>query len=365
MFGDNTPTTHDQEGGAARRTPDKSLASLAFRRVSVAAASGLLLAGATVATARAAQADPGATSATASTATVNPATHNPRGTLAVTVQGRRLTVHGTATDPDTSRAVLVVVYINGRARTTLPANGAGSSYAWTVVVPYGRVLAGARALNVGAGDTNTVLGNKFVSIINPATRNPRGIAHLSLTGRHVTFTGIVTDPDAPNRSLTVRIVNNGRTISSSHTDGRHRFTVRAVLPYGTDKFGVLANNIGMGTGNPALAKYTMRFARPWTQQYQGAQAIAAQMVAARGWSQADMQAHVKLWTKESGWSTGAANPSGAYGIPQALPGSKMAAFGANWRTSATTQIAWGLNYIAGRYGNPCAAWAHSVADNWY
>ncbi|MDQ1690900.1 MAG: hypothetical protein QOD87_1008, partial [Pseudonocardiales bacterium] len=72
-----------------------------------------------------------------------------------------------------------------------------------------------------------------------------------------------------------------------------------------------------------------------------------------------------LWTKESGWRTDAANPSGAYGIPQALPGSKMSAAGADWQTSASTQITWGLGYIAGVYGTPCAAWAHSQATNWY
>ena len=61
----------------------------------------------------------------------------------------------------------------------------------------------------------------------------------------------------------------------------------------------------------------------------------------------------------------AANPSGAYGIPQALPGSKMGAFGGDWRDSATTQIEWGLDYIDGRYGNPCGAWSAFGAKGWY
>ena len=96
-----------------------------------------------------------------------------------------------------------------------------------------------------------------------------------------------------------------------------------------------------------------------------AQSIAHEMVLARGWSESDFTALVNLWNKESGWRTTAANPSGAYGIPQALPGSKMASAGADWQTSATTQITWGLGYIAGRYGTPTAAWAHSQAYNWY
>ena len=61
----------------------------------------------------------------------------------------------------------------------------------------------------------------------------------------------------------------------------------------------------------------------------------------------------------------AANPSGAYGIPQALPGSKMASVGADWRDNAVTQIKWGLGYIADRYGSPCGAWAHSEGHGWY
>ena len=73
-----------------------------------------------------------------------------------------------------------------------------------------------------------------------------------------------------------------------------------------------------------------------------------------------------LWTKESGWRVDADNPSSsAYGIPQALPGSKMSSFGADWATNPVTQIRWGLDYIADRYGSPCSAWSHSQAYNFY
>ncbi len=96
-----------------------------------------------------------------------------------------------------------------------------------------------------------------------------------------------------------------------------------------------------------------------------AQQIAASMVSARGWGSDQFSCLVSLWNKESGWRTDAANPSGAYGIPQALPGSKMASAGGDWQTSASTQISWGLGYISGVYGTPCAAWAHSQATNWY
>ena len=93
--------------------------------------------------------------------------------------------------------------------------------------------------------------------------------------------------------------------------------------------------------------------------------IAAPLVAARGWSEGEFQCLVALWNHESGWNPYAANPSGAYGIPQALPGSKMASAGADWQTNPATQISWGLGYIQGRYGTPCGAYSHWQSKNWY
>jgi len=65
-----------------------------------------------------------------------------------------------------------------------------------------------------------------------------------------------------------------------------------------------------------------------------------------------------MWNKESGWNHRAANPNGAYGIPQAFPGSKMGSVAADWRTNPATQIKWGLGYIKGKYKTPCGAWTH-------
>jgi hypothetical protein len=94
--------------------------------------------------------------------------------------------------------------------------------------------------------------------------------------------------------------------------------------------------------------------------------VARLMVADRGWSSSQFSCLDKLWTKESGWNYRAQNrSSGAYGIPQALPGRKMGSVADDWRTNAVTQITWGLKYIADRYGTPCGAWSHSVAHNWY
>jgi hypothetical protein len=96
-----------------------------------------------------------------------------------------------------------------------------------------------------------------------------------------------------------------------------------------------------------------------------AQQIAMAMLASYGWSSSQFSCLDPLWQRESGWNVYASNPDGAYGIPQALPGSKMATAGPDWQTNAATQIRWGLSYIQSRYGSPCAAWAHSQATGWY
>lgn len=94
---------------------------------------------------------------------------------------------------------------------------------------------------------------------------------------------------------------------------------------------------------------------------------AWRMLRRKGWSPDYQFPYLdKLWERESGWNVHAENPySGAYGIPQAVPGSKMASAGPNWQTSAKTQIRWGLDYIRGRYNSPRRAWLHEEADGWY
>jgi hypothetical protein len=94
--------------------------------------------------------------------------------------------------------------------------------------------------------------------------------------------------------------------------------------------------------------------------------IAQAMLASFGWSSSQFSCLDPLWAHESGWSVTAYNAgSGAYGIPQALPGSRMASAGPDWQTNAATQIRWGLEYIKGTYGSPCGAWDHEQATGWY
>jgi hypothetical protein len=96
------------------------------------------------------------------------------------------------------------------------------------------------------------------------------------------------------------------------------------------------------------------------------QQIASAMLGSYGWSSSEFGCLVSLWNLESGWNVYASNPSsGAYGIPQALPGSKMASAGPDWQSNAATQIRWGLGYIKSLYGSPCGAWSHEQASGWY
>jgi len=100
--------------------------------------------------------------------------------------------------------------------------------------------------------------------------------------------------------------------------------------------------------------------------YTGNRAIGCSLLLSAGFALSQMPCLDKMWTKESNWRIAAENPSsGSYGIPQALPASRMATFGSDWRTNPVTQIKWGLSYIENRYSSPCGAWSFWQAHNWY
>ncbi|HEX6467666.1 MAG TPA: lytic transglycosylase domain-containing protein [Streptosporangiaceae bacterium] len=93
---------------------------------------------------------------------------------------------------------------------------------------------------------------------------------------------------------------------------------------------------------------------------------AAVLVSHHGWSRRNFICLDLLWMRESGWDHHAYNRfSGAYGIPQAVPGGRMRSAGRDWRTNPRTQVVWGIRYIEQRYGSPCRAWWHSRATGWY
>lgn len=144
-----------------------------------------------------------------------------------------------------------------------------------------------------------------------------------------------------------------------------------VTPLDRDNYTVYVTPTPTPTPEPVVAESSSSSGGGWTPPFVSpdpgtAQAIAYDMVRARGWGDDQFACLVALWNRESGWRVNAYNAgSGAYGIPQALPGSKMGSAGADWETNPATQISWGLGYIGGRYGDPCGAWAHSESVGWY
>jgi hypothetical protein len=118
---------------------------------------------------------------------------------------------------------------------------------------------------------------------------------------------------------------------------------------------------GSGSGSSGIVYVTSTPPDPGS-----AQAIAYNLLASFGFNPVTFFGCLKdMWDRESGWRYDAENPSGAYGIPQALPGSKMASAGADWQTNPATQIKWGLGYIKAIYGDPCKAWAFWQVNHYY
>jgi hypothetical protein len=111
-----------------------------------------------------------------------------------------------------------------------------------------------------------------------------------------------------------------------------------------------------------LARQIQMAKKPW-----GARQVAKVIAKNKyKWGATQFVCLNNLWTKESGWRYRANNPrTGAYGIPQAHPGSKMSSVARDWRTNPVTQIRWGLKYIDSRYNTPCTAWSKFKRSNWY
>ena len=194
---------------------------------------------------------------------------------------------------------------------------------------------------------------------------PHGTTFVRRNNGHVRFHGTAKDPDRPHRQVKITLWHNGRRVRLVKTHWhKHHFHMGFHLARGNNRFVVRARNLAKGSGRSTLR--TVHFHRGgWANHYGGTKRIAAQMLPQHGWGRSQMSPLIRLWNRESGWDTSAYNSSGAYGIPQALPGNKMSSAGPDWRHNAHTQIRWGLRYIANRYGSPSHAWAHSQATGWY
>jgi hypothetical protein len=203
----------------------------------------------------------------------------------------------------------------------------------------------------------------------PQTRSRRSLPFLAFAASLSFILVTIIDPTAAfaitaddGDQITIAPVEDGEIQTVIVADGaasvtsRANFTVAKPPPPPPPPPVAVAKAKGASGGAPAAG----------TPDPGSAQAIAHEIVLARGWGESEYSCLVSLWKKESSWNVYANNKSsGAYGIPQALPGSKMASAGADWQTNPATQITWGLGYISGRYGTPCGAWGHSQAQGWY
>ena len=190
-----------------------------------------------------------------------------------------------------------------------------------------------------------------VSIVERHVRAPRSLSAFAVLACMALALVPLATPPSPSQAEALAASFRGETQSVSvRADAASSVTRDG---YGVTKLAPpkpkVASAPAVGTPDPGTA-----------------QAIAFQMVAARGWPTTEFDCLVALWNRESHWNVYSNNTSsGAYGIPQALPGSKMASAGDDWATNPATQITWGLGYITGRYATPCGAWGHSQSSGWY
>jgi hypothetical protein len=181
-------------------------------------------------------------------------------------------------------------------------------------------------------------------------------------------TGVIQSPGAAvNLADSLGPVSSADTPTSHAADVRDRSTVvsrsadRTALTRADRRTGrdpAKAAALGLTAGPAVGGEENVSLTDP--------QAIAEALLPKFGFDSSQMSCLIPLWMGESGWRWNAENASsGAYGIPQSLPGSKMASAGPDWRTNPATQIEWGLGYIRDSYGSPCGAWAFKQGHGWY
>jgi hypothetical protein len=200
--------------------------------------------------------------------------------------------------------------------------------------------------------------------ISPVTRSPRPARILRRTALGLVavaaVAGIVTTVSVTQQAMADELDRQLVTASLIETASVHSDQLDVYS-------GVLAARTDYAARVAADAARVAAAEAAYLVTPAGAQETARTMAASQyGWGDDQFNCLVDLWDRESGWRVNALNDSsGATGIPQALPGDKMAIAGADWQTNPATQIAWGLGYISASYGTPCAAWNHSESNNWY
>lgn len=167
---------------------------------------------------------------------------------------------------------------------------------------------------------------------------------------------LVTVIDPYGGALTSAYAYNPTYSNTSESDQIYGFQSQQTISFKRGGWDIV-------TGDEAAAIFVANAEEPETGTIKE---FAFGLVADNNWGRDQYSCLVALWERESNWRWDAINKSsGAYGIPQSLPGLKMAEMGADWLTNPETQVRWGVNYIKNRYGAPCGAMAHSNKFNWY
>lgn len=196
-------------------------------------------------------------------------------------------------------------------------------------------------------------------VVTPHGTEERRTSELLVGQTRVVQEGV--DGDVRVTSL-VQLVDGVEVSRSTLLSTQLAATVTEVVEVGTREPVVVASGSG-GSGGSGGTPTPVGSANADTS---GNRALGRELMIAYGFGEDQWSCLEALWTKESQWNHLAKNrSSGAYGIPQALPGSKMASAGSDWATNPATQIQWGLGYIAGRYGTPCGAWGAFQSKGWY
>ncbi|MFD1717183.1 G5 domain-containing protein [Georgenia deserti] len=263
-------------------------------------------------------------------------------------------------------------------RTALEADGA---HTFSVVVDgqTREITSTADSLGEALAEAGIVIGADDVVSAPLADAVPAGeqITVQRATTDHVTEREVdefevveEEDPSLPEGEREVEVEGRDGVTTSTYrvvTAGGEEISRQLVATVETSERRDKVVRIGTGEEESVLAEEAEDSVGASGGSYSGdPRSIAQQMLPDFGWGADQFSCLDSLWQRESNWNPSAQNPSsGAYGIPQALPGSKMASAGSDWATNPATQIEWGLGYIQGRYGSPCGAWGHSQSNGWY
>ena len=200
-----------------------------------------------------------------------------------------------------------------------------------------------------------------IEAVGPVVASDGNVEVKTVTSQNAIANGTVEQPDTSAKVGTRRVVQAG-------APGVEMVSYTVTTINGVEVNRTPGLSVVVSAPTDEIVAVGALSIPPATDVQKGSNRALGQQMAADqyGWTGDEWSCLDTLWQRESGWSQTSGNQtSGAYGIPQALPGSKMAAYGADWQTNPATQISWGLAYIAGRYATPCGAWGHFTSHNWY